>query len=285
MNQTHDEGLPPPNLALDTPLVGTSLATTWQRLRAFWQMSFDGHVAKVAIFSAALLSLTHRHVTVSGFERHFKASITAYDSHPLRQMFGHLYWFWLGGPILLFAVPLLFGRYALRMKPAELGCSVGNWRSGLKWTFGLYAAFLPCIVIASFMGPFQKMYPMNKLVGTQAVAYFVDGSGSLWPYILYTLSYGVYFIGWEFFFRGFLGFSLFKRFGYHAVLVAMIPFAVLHVGKPDLEMLGSIPAGILLGVFALRERSFLYGALLHMLVAWTMDVLAIWHKVQAATST
>jgi hypothetical protein len=270
-----------PDLLLDVPLVGRGWSESKQRLLQFWRRAFDNRIAAVAVFASALLAFTHRHVNVGGFDRHFKADI-ADVVHPLKGMFGHLYWFWVGGPLLLFLLPLLFARLAFGVKPREVGCAVGNWRSGLKWTFGLYLAFLPCIVFASTLAPFQKMYPMNKFVGTEAVAYFVDGTGSVGPFLLYSLSYGAYFIGWEFFFRGFIGFSLFSRLGYNGVLFATVPFAVMHVGKPDIEMFGSIVAGILLGVFALRERSFLYGALLHMMVAWTMDVLVIAHKVRAA---
>jgi membrane protease YdiL (CAAX protease family) len=61
-----------------------------------------------------------------------------------------------------------------------------------------------------------------------------------------------------------------------AVLVQVAPFTVMHFGKPELEALGSVVAGVALGLLALRTRSFWYGALTHAVVAVTMDVLGAW---------
>ena len=82
-------------------------------------------------------------------------------------------------------------------------------------------------------------------------------------------------LSWEFFFRGYMLFGLEERFGKYSVLIQMIPFTILHHGKPFAESLGAILAGILLGVIALETRSFIYGALLHWLVAVSMDVSVI----------
>jgi membrane protease YdiL (CAAX protease family) len=48
----------------------------------------------------------------------------------------------------------------------------------------------------------------------------------------------------------------------------------MHLGKAELEALGSIAAGIALGVLALRTRSFWYGVLIHGVVAVWMDWLS-----------
>ncbi|MFB3042620.1 MAG: hypothetical protein ACE1ZS_12575, partial [Candidatus Poribacteria bacterium] len=51
--------------------------------------------------------------------------------------------------------------------------------------------------------------------------------------------------------------------------------AVMHYSKPFPEAMGSIFAGLLLGVVAFETRSFIYGAAIHWFVAPTMDVLAL----------
>jgi membrane protease YdiL (CAAX protease family) len=63
------------------------------------------------------------------------------------------------------------------------------------------------------------------------------------------------------------------------VFIQTIPFAILHFGKAQLETLAAVFAGILLGYLALRTRSFWYGWLLHVLVAFSNDVFAILNKV------
>jgi membrane protease YdiL (CAAX protease family) len=48
----------------------------------------------------------------------------------------------------------------------------------------------------------------------------------------------------------------------------------MHMGKAEPEALGSIVAGVALGVLALRTRSFWYGVLVHASVAVWMDLLS-----------
>jgi membrane protease YdiL (CAAX protease family) len=59
----------------------------------------------------------------------------------------------------------------------------------------------------------------------------------------------------------------------------VIPYAMIHFGKPVPEAFAAIVAGSLLGYFALRSRSFLWGAALHWSVAITMDIFAIGHEI------
>ena len=59
-----------------------------------------------------------------------------------------------------------------------------------------------------------------------------------------------------------------------ALLLPIAPFAVMHLGKAELEALGSIVAALALGILALRTRSFWYGAMIHATVAVFMDWLS-----------
>ena len=68
-------------------------------------------------------------------------------------------------------------------------------------------------------------------------------------------------------------FGMETALGNYTIFVQMIPFAIMHSAKPLPEALGAIFTGILLGVIALYTRSFLYGAILHWLVAMTLDVI------------
>ena len=55
----------------------------------------------------------------------------------------------------------------------------------------------------------------------------------------------------------------------------IIPYCMIHYGKPLPETLGAIGAGILLGTIAMRTRSIWGGVIIHVAVAVTMDVLAL----------
>ena len=51
--------------------------------------------------------------------------------------------------------------------------------------------------------------------------------------------------------------GLSKKFGYYAIFIQMIPFFILHRGKPELETFASIFGGLILGVQAWRSEVFI----------------------------
>jgi membrane protease YdiL (CAAX protease family) len=81
-------------------------------------------------------------------------------------------------------------------------------------------------------------------------------------------------ISWEFIWRGFMLFGLKEKFGYYSVMIQMIPFVILHNGKPAAETFGAIAGGIALGVLALRTNSILYCAITHMGIMFTIDLIS-----------
>ena len=63
----------------------------------------------------------------------------------------------------------------------------------------------------------------------------------------------------EFFFRGFLILPLFAKFRRYALLIAVMPYSMIHIGKPLIELFGSIVFGLGLSYLAVRSGSILYG--------------------------
>jgi membrane protease YdiL (CAAX protease family) len=86
------------------------------------------------------------------------------------------------------------------------------------------------------------------------------------------------FVAVEFFFRGFLLFGLARFIGPYAVYVAVIPYCMIHFGKPLPETIGAIIAGIVLGKMALASKSIFPGILIHCLVGCLMDCLSTYYK-------
>jgi len=169
---------------------------------------------------------------------------------------------WRG--LVYLVVPLL-SLPLLRLTPAAVGFSLRNPGRWLRDIGLLYVLMLPLVVWAAFQPSFQRAYP-----------YFTFERLGLWPF---AVGLGVRFAGmfcWEFILRGYLLFGLERRVGAAAaVAVQTIPFAILHFGKPLPETLGSVVAGVALGILALRNRSFIPGAILHFAVAATLDALAV----------
>lgn len=96
--------------------------------------------------------------------------------------------------------------------------------------------------------------------------------------LLWEAAYGVQFFALEFFFRGFMLRGLAAELGSMAVLTMMIPYCMIHFGKPLPECLGSIIAGMVLGVLAMDTRSIWGGITIHVAVAWGMDFAALAQK-------
>ena len=75
--------------------------------------------------------------------------------------------------------------------------------------------------------------------------------------------------------RGFLIFALARYVGSLAIFVMVVPYAMIHFGKPMAECVGSIIAGTVLGTMALRTGSIAGGVVVHCGVAWGMDLFAL----------
>jgi len=98
---------------------------------------------------------------------------------------------------------------------------------------------------------------------------------SIQEIFIWETAYLAQFVALEFFFRGFLVLGLERSMGRLAVWVAAIPYCMIHYHKPPLEAFAAIAAGIILGELAQRTRTIMGGAIIHMGVALSMDMLAL----------
>jgi uncharacterized protein len=135
------------------------------------------------------------------------------------------------------------------------------------WIYvGLYLAILPLVIAVSYTTPFQRTYPFYKFAHR-----------ATWEFLVWEVLYALQFLSLEFFFRGFMLQGLRRSIGAHAIWVMIVPYCMIHYGKPMSETLGAIVAGLILGTLALRTRSIWCGVLIHISVAVTMDLLALSH--------
>lgn len=149
--------------------------------------------------------------------------------------------------ILYLFIPLLVVLLVFRENPASYGFALGDWRAGLLLTV------ISIVLIAP-------------------VLWLIDRGGSMRSYYQGQLSglpwnTSVDLFGWEFFFRGFILFAYVRKFGPEALWLQAVPFALAHIGKPEVETLSTIFGGFAFGWVAYRTRSFLYPFLIHWFVA------------------
>ena len=132
--------------------------------------------------------------------------------------------------------------------------------------------------IGSFFGDLQEYYPRYQFSQGD---HFAEKRG--WPeYVtifIYELAYGVDFIAVEMFFRGFLIFAFSRTLGGYAVLPMIATYAVLHFGKPLTEAVSSVFGGYLLGILSYNTRSVWGGIMIHMGIAWLMELFGYLHRL------
>lgn len=242
-----------------------------EKLKA-WLRDLGGEPTVILCGAPALLVISH----YQGATHSMRSMLgSRFDQHPAVGAISHFYWF-SAAVVLYLVMPLLLSVATRGSFHRKYGLGLGDWRAGLKVSALFLAVMLPAVYVASNMKAFAGMYPLAG-----AAAYTLSPPGGVakvsWTlFVLYELGYFLYFVGWEFFFRGWMLNGLLPTFGRAgALLVPVAPFAVMHLGKAELEALGSIVAGLALGILALRTRSFWYGAALHGIVAVFMDCLAV----------
>ena len=164
--------------------------------------------------------------------------------------------------IMLMVVPLIVVALNRNDRVADYGLGLGNWKLGFAVTGLFVGIIVPVLFIFAKSPEVQNYYPL-----------FNKATKSWELFIYYELAYALYFVAWEFMFRGYMTFGLEKVIGKWAIFVQAMPFMILHFGKPSLEALSSIFGGILLGWLALRTRSFWYGVFIHATMAVALDLI------------
>ncbi len=171
---------------------------------------------------------------------------------------------------MLLWLPVLVLAFWGKGELSHYGLARGDGARGALYALLMYLPMVVVVYFASMRPDFQAYYPLDKRVLTD-YAYAV----------YFQLIYGYYLFCWEFFFRGFLTFGLYRWLGWWGVGVQALAFALMHYGKPTPEIIGSFFAGIILAWLALRVKSFLPCFWVHWAVSMTMDLMLIWRHHQS----
>lgn len=164
----------------------------------------------------------------------------------------HKYW---DRVILYLIIPLLIILLIFRENPREFGFSFGDWKAGLIIT----------VIGILFMAPI--IYFLGQ--GDEAMREYYEPLTEGLPWTTF-----LDLIGWEFLFRGWILFGYARRFGHEALWLQAVPFAVAHIGKPEVETLSTIFGGFAFGWIAYRTRSFVWPFLIHWFIATFIIVVA-----------
>lgn len=131
----------------------------------------------------------------------------------------------------------------------------------------LLLIMVPLVAAASLQKDFLAMYPKLK-----SIEFLVTEKNTGIYKILYELSYGSDFLSIELFFRGFLILAFAKWAGKEAILPMAVFYCTIHFGKPLGECISSYFGGLILGVITYHTRSILGGLMVHLGIAWLMEL-------------
>lgn len=222
--------------------------------------SLDKNIVTIFITVALLQTISYHFASVKYFN---ESGLAGFVADNLVDLYANLYWFGLD-IILLFLVPVLIIVFYFRENIKKYGLIIGDLNFGLKVCMVVVLIMAALLWFVSASEEFSLNYPSLK-----------SAKDLSFQFLVYEVVLFFYIVAWEFIWRGYMLFGLEKKFGYYAVFIQMIPFVILHNGKPLLEMLGAIPGGIFLGILALRTRSIFYGVIIHFSVMFFIDLYSI----------
>ncbi len=174
----------------------------------------------------------------------------------------------VGGYLLPIAVwPLLFRGERRR----DCGLRTAGLRRHL-WIYALaLAVMVPLLVVVRRQPDFGAYYP------------FYRAAGRSWAdFLAWEAIYAAQFLALEAFFRGWWLHAT-RSLGAASILGMVVPYTMIHFGKPWLEVSGALVAGVVLGSLAARTKSIWAGFLVHATVGLLMDVLSLDHRGELPT--
>ncbi|QJW91821.1 CPBP family intramembrane metalloprotease [Spirosoma taeanense] len=173
--------------------------------------------------------------------------------------------------VLTIVLPLyVFYRLVDQRRHASSFYGMAPKQKGLALYALLLALMIPLITLASFQPDFLASYPTYR--DTNANEFL--GVPEWITVLIYELCYGWDFVPTELLFRGFLVIGMSQVLGRGAVLPMVVWYSAIHFGRPVGEAVSSIFGGYLLGVLALSTRSIWGGLLIHIGIAWGMELAA-----------
>ena len=169
---------------------------------------------------------------------------------------------------IFFVVPLLIVVAAFRDDPRRYGLTLGDAPVGAALAVAGAAVMTPIVLWSATLPDVRDYYGVSDAPAVQIVTInILDLTAA------------------EFLYRGFLMFTLVRAIGPIGVVIAVMPFAFSHLGKPVLELLSTLIGGLAYGWLAWRTRSIVWGSIAHVYILSLVMVAAAAGATAAAGPT
>lgn len=200
-----------------------------------------------------------------GSPNFFDVNLAKFFSASADLAFLRIVYYGLCSLLFLFIIPAIAVKFVFKEKLSSYGVRFSDGKFGFVFILIALPIVILTMIPVAHDPEYQALNPM-----------YPDAGRSVQVFLLYSLIYLLYYIGWEFFFRGFLLFGLRDKFGdLFAVLIQVFPSCIAHIGRPEGEMMTSIIAGLVFGFLALRSRSLWYILILHWFIGLGCDLLCL----------
>ncbi len=217
----------------------------------------DKQVVIVLISVAVLQTISFYFTSRMFFKQNFFDNLSSNQNALLSEF---AYWY-IGDFFTLFVLPVLIIKSLLKGKIRDYGIKPGDYKTGIKLSLLFILIMIPVIWFISAEPAFGVTYPLLITARDSWKIFFIYETGLVF-----------YLFAWEFIWRGFMLFGLKEKFGYYAVILQMIPFLILHNGKPPVETFSAIIGGLALGILAYRTESIYYCVITHAGIMFTIDL-------------
>jgi len=221
--------------------------------------SLDRKVIIILITAAILQTISWYYTSRTFFHLTFFNNLNNYSNVYLIEFY---YWY-IGDFLVFFIIPYLIIKLVFKEKQVDYGLTIGDAGAGVKITVIFVLIMIPFIWFFTSQQSFSLTYPL-----------LYQARDSWKIFFIYELGLIFYLAAWEFIWRGFMLFGLKEKFGYYAVIIQMLPFVILHDGKPPLETFGAIAGGLALGILAYRTRSIYYCIITHSIIMFSIDLIS-----------
>jgi membrane protease YdiL (CAAX protease family) len=197
----------------------------------------DWKIAVLVVVSTLLIMVDSYHASLAPWEKWFPGWKDLGLSTKL-----------IDRTLLFFLIPMFIVLLVFNQKAGEFGFTLGDWKAGIILTLGGSLLIAPVLWLVGRGDTTMQNYYKGLVPGLP-------------------LSTLLDLFGWEFMFRGWLLFGFGRKFGPEAIWLQAVPFALAHIGKPEIETLSTIFGGFAFGWIAWRTKSFVYPLMIHWFVS------------------
>ncbi|MFT7230100.1 MAG: hypothetical protein ACI9GO_000563 [Bacteroidia bacterium] len=271
-----------------------SLLTSWWHTAFFAEYTFSFHFALYflpLLFGYFMSSVFHHEwhfwknpkfwflILFAGGLFAFRSTLTYYINDYLTANVAYEHLDWLRsivGTIIrggfLFIAIWAYWYFTDKKEQPFYGFTLKNFNT--RPYFIMLLIMVPLIAAASTQADFLSSYPrVQKMLSLDFT------NSEHWKHFaLYEVLYGLDFFSIEFFFRGFLILAFVGIVGPKAILPMAYMYVVIHWNKPMGELISSFFGGTLLGIVAYYSRSIVGGIIVHVGIAWMMEIGAFISK-------